>query len=125
MSRDPVRPARPVSPAGVDAQAVGRAVRELQRMGLVTRDMGGGIDGWVSVDYIPLIAQRLGFPKKTVRALRAELAGERHIEGAVLAGIMNGWLSRDAIAFILRGEGHSSDPGYTEKGSAKAGDQRQ
>lgn len=109
-----VRPPRAIDPSQVDAQAVRQAVRELQRLGLMSAS-GGGIEGWFSMDCIPLIAQRLGFRKKVVQALKAELAEvhrrhlEEHLDQAVLAGRQYGWISPDAAAFILRGQGHSSD----------------
>jgi len=98
-----------MNPADVDMDTTIRAVRELQRMGLIEREN----PGWVSVDYIPLIAEHLGFRRKTVRALRAELANVRqerekvHIGSVAVAGYQYGWVSLDAAACILRDQGLS------------------
>jgi hypothetical protein len=103
-----------VSPDDVSAVAVGQAVRELLRAGLLAPERDYPASGWVSIDCIPLIAQHLGFRKKTVRALRAELREvrrqreEEHVASAVIAGYQYGRVPLDAAAFILRGQGKSS-----------------
>ena len=104
--------ARRVDPASVSAIDVGRAVRELQREGLVTYPAHPA--ALLSIDLIPVIAQRLGFRKRAVRALRAELAAvqarrdETHIASVMLAGRQDGWSDHQAAAYILRGQGAST-----------------
>lgn len=95
----------------VTVDDVRRTVRKLQRTGYLTAD--AGTSNLVSMDCIPLLAESLGFRKKTVRALRAELAEvqrereEEHIASASVAGRQYGWISFESAASILRGQGKS------------------